>query len=468
MRSSLRLIGGGEGKKFWPIFTVFVAFLITDILVDFLTINSSAENISSVPWIALFVTLTAVFGVGQFFLLGFLKESSKDIGLRNTRLHKTAYVVTIIQYVLFAILLATSLQVILTSQYSSLFLILSNTVSLGLAAAISAILGWLFFLWTGIKKNFVVLLYGLSSVAIVVNMILTLVLTDFSLLQLPPTRTPQSEVKYPFFDPNSAIGIVQNLQVLSAVVYFMLLWVSTALLLHYYSQRIGKIKFWTIMVIPLASSIIQILVVFPYFAVNPQQNLIYVILGFALPGLISGLLFAIPFLTVSRQMHSTAVGNYLVISAIGIILFQFSTTAGILHGPYPPFGLYSVSVTGLSSFFILIGLYSSALSTAQDSSIRERIRKTVIHEAEMLGAIGAAEKEQRVTKKVIEMIKDNTDHFYEETGVQPSLTDTEMKSYLDLAIAEIRQAGVAHRDTHREHGERGKDDSIKRRDSEVE
>ena len=227
---------------------------------------------------------------------------------------------------------------------------------------------------------------------------------------------------------------------MSAVVSFILLWVSTAFLLHSYSQKMGKFKFWGIMILPLASFIIQFLVVIPYWALHPQENIIYVVLGQTLPGLASGVLFAIPYWTISRSMRPTAVSNYMIIAGIGIILFQFSTTAGVYLGPYPPFGLYSVSLTGLSCFFMLIGIYSSAISAAQDSSLRKRIHNTSIHDSEMLGSIGAAEMEQTLQKKVGKILRENVDQFYEETGVQPSMTDQEVNSYVHEAITKAKES----------------------------
>src|SRR5215213_4510153 len=107
----------GKSKKFWVMFIVFLAFLIADVVIVNLSLNTTAESISSTPWIIMFVTLTAAFGLGQFFLLRFLKENSKEIRGKNMQLHRFYYAVEIIQYLLFAILLATCLQIILTSSY---------------------------------------------------------------------------------------------------------------------------------------------------------------------------------------------------------------------------------------------------------------------------------------------------------------------------------------------------------------
>ena len=441
--SSILSIGGNKRAKkiFLPVVLTFIAFLVVDILINFLSENTEAENISSQSWIILFVFLTAAFGIGQFFLLGFISEKIKEIEKKNPLVRITYYVVAIAQFVLFGVLLAACLQIVFTSSYSTFLLLIGNSISLGMAVGIMGILGRLFIGWSRTKNNFVVFLYGLSSIAISINMILTIAFYDPSLFQLQPIRTSKSEVKFPIFDPHSAMGIIQGLQGLTALIYFDLWWVSTAFLLQHYSKKVGKIKFWSMMIIPLALFTIQFIVIFPYFAVNPQHNIIYVVLGFSLPGLASGVLFAIPFWTVSRATRPAIVSNYLLIAAIGVILFQFSTLAAVVYGPYPPFGLASVTITGLSSFFMLIGLYSSAISTAQDTALRQSIRKAITKEVEMIGIIGTAEMEQRLTKNVMVMVKNDLDQMYEETGVQPSYKDEELRGYLEVVTMEIKRSG---------------------------
>ncbi len=466
MGSVLHSLVEGRSRVIWIVIFLFIAFLTADIVVDNVSLSVTAENISSTPWITSFTILTTVFGLGQFFLLRFLKENSKDIRGKNIQLQRFYRAIEIVQYLLFAVLLVTCLQIIITSSYTTLFLIISTTLSLGLAIAILIILAWLFLRWSRTKKNFVVLLYGLSSVAIIANLILLLVVSDLALFQLPSIRTPQSEQNFPFADPNTAQGSMQLLVAMSAVVYFILLWVSTAFLLHSYSQKMGKVKFWGIMIFPLASFIVQFLVVIPYWAANPQENIIYVVLGQTLPGLASGVLFAIPYWTISQSLRPSALSNYMIIAGIGIILFQFSTTAGVYWGPYPAFGLYSVSLTGLSCFFMLTGIYSSAISAAQDSSIRRKINNTVIRESEIIGSIGVAEMEQTLLNKVREIAKDNAGQFYEETGVQPSVTDQEMKSYVHEAITEVKKLR-RHQRANGDDQHRPKDDFVKRGDSEA-
>jgi hypothetical protein len=113
----------------------------------------------------------------------------------------------------------------------------------------------------------------------------------------------------------------------------------------------------------------------------------------------------------------------------------------VVYVAYPPFGLASVTITGLSSIFMLIGLYSSAISTARDKALPQSIRKAIIKEVEMIGIIGTAEMEQRLTKNVMVMVKNDLDQMYAQTGVQPSYKDEEPRGYLDVVTMEIKRSG---------------------------
>ena len=55
-----------------------------------------------------------------------------------------------------------------------------------------------------------------------------------------------------------------------------------------------------------------------------------------------------------------------------------------------------------------------------------------------LESIETAQMEQDLQKRVLTIAKKNSDVVTEETGVQPSLTEDEMKEYLDTVANEIK------------------------------
>ena len=59
-------------------------------------------------------------------------------------------------------------------------------------------------------------------------------------------------------------------------------------------------------------------------------------------------------------------------------------------------------------------------------------------EPKLLDSIGSAQMEQEIQKKVIEFTKRNQDRMAEETGIQSSLTEEDMKEYLQQVIKEIQ------------------------------
>jgi hypothetical protein len=67
----------------------------------------------------------------------------------------------------------------------------------------------------------------------------------------------------------------------------------------------------------------------------------------------------------------------MIIAAYGFILFYVAGSALVLQAAYPPYGLVSVSFTGLSCYLIYNGLYFSAISVSQDMTLRQSIRKSV-------------------------------------------------------------------------------------------
>jgi hypothetical protein len=152
-----------------------------------------------------------------------------------------------------------------------------------------------------------------------------------------------------------------------------------------------------------------------------------------------GVLFGIAFWSIARSVKRSAVRDYMFISAYGIMLLFTSNQAAVLiTAPYPPFGLVTISFMGLSSYLILVGVYSSAISVAQDVNLRKSIRKTVEQHSNLLDNIGTSQMEQEVQKKVVKVTKDLSYQTEEKTGIQTSLEEQDIKEYLNKAIAEVK------------------------------
>lgn len=94
--------------------------------------------------------------------------------------------------------------------------------------------------------------------AVSINMIIYLVFVSGKLSGMPAERNPQSQAPGILFPSNTTMGTVQSMWAISFLVSFILLWTSTVILLHHYSQRLGRLKFWSLLIIPLAAQVFML------------------------------------------------------------------------------------------------------------------------------------------------------------------------------------------------------------------
>jgi hypothetical protein len=93
---------------------------------------------------------------------------------------------------------------------------------------------------------------------------------------------------------------------------------------------------------------------------------------------------------------------------------------------------------GLSSYMMLVGVYSSALSVSQDAALRRSIQRSVENQSKLLHGIGTAQMEQEIQKTVLKIANKQADKMKEETGIE-TLSSEEMKEYLLEVIKEVER-----------------------------
>ena len=106
---------------------------------------------------------------------------------------------------------------------------------------------------------------------------------------------------------------------------------------------------------------------------------------------------------------------------------------------YPPFGLASVSLTGLSCYLIYSGLYSSAVTVSQDITLRKSIRRSVTEQSKLLDSIGTAKMDQELQSRVLMVTKKLSTKLEEETGVETSMTEEDIKEHIEMVRKEIQR-----------------------------
>jgi len=241
---------------------------------------------------------------------------------------------------------------------------------------------------------------------------------------------------------NSSLVYVYTI---SSAIAFVSLWTGTVFLLQSYRKKLGRWKYWILMSIPLLYFLSQFQPVvlnflLSYVSDDPMLfNLVYIIIMNASRP-IGGVLFGLAFILVARKLQNREVKGYLVITGIGFLLLLVSYEAqALITAPFPPLGLLSGSYFGLAAYFIFIGLYSSAVSISQDARLRSSIRRSIESEVRFLGNIGEAEMDHRILDKVLTTSKRFSEVVPEETGVWSSLSDEEIKEYIQEVLAETHR-----------------------------
>jgi hypothetical protein len=95
--------------------------------------------------------------------------------------------------------------------------------------------------------------------------------------------------------------------------------------------------------------------------------------------------------------------------------------------------------SGPFSFLILNGLYRSVVCVAEDTRLRQSIRTLAKRESKLLDIAATAEVQQDIQNKVMAAVRANAAPLEEQSGVEPTLTDTEIREQLEIVTRELKR-----------------------------
>lgn len=425
---------------------IIICFIVIALIVDTSIVRISAFTgglRSAESSIAIFTGMALIFAVGQYVILGFIRRRNHEsIAYHKLWLSVIHKAVSIVLYALIAIFGALILQMVFTSSYNVLFLEVVIWINYVLSIALLGFLSQRFLSWFKSNHNAVVLAYYIAIMMIATNAVFTLVYVTNGLISAQRGVTIQPAIA-PLASYGSVYDIINSAYFITSILSFILTWVATVLLLRSYYRKLGRVKYWILVSMPLVYFLSQFQLVFldvfaPFRLSEPILFGVVYTLFFSAAIPAGGLLFGIAFWNAARNISSDAVKVYMMISAYGMmLLFCSNQASGLVLVPYPPFGLATISFFGLASYLIFMGIYSSAISVAQDSELRQSIRGFAIKDSRLLDSIGVAQMEQQIQKRVIALTKQNQDRIREASGIESSLTEEDMKQYLELVLKEV-------------------------------
>jgi hypothetical protein len=452
---------------------VLISAIISDMMIS--TFYGSLETqLAPALGIALFIGIVvAVYGIGQYFLLRFIKHVSISIRSKERQFDIMYKGMVVIQYVLSFIFLFLIAQILSTHQYYTTMIVSIITISFVPCIIIAGFLSYRFFLWYKLaenkRKSIVILLYHLAFSLVAIGAMARVIFYNGMLLAKPALVSSSSSSQLvvsgmTFSASPATTHLTEVMKVeISTIFYsadipvilsFMFLWIATAMLLNHYSQKFGRIRYWTMICLPLipflAGMFPTLLGQLPTSTgfLEYKRSLLFYILIFKIAVVVGAILFSTAFFVMARNIRrkldqSTTIGadvkNYLLFCSYGTVILAVSLSSSEIHTPYPPFGVVAFSFAALGVYMFTLGIYSTANSIANDAKLRHSIRKYVIEQSQLLDSIGNIHMQQEIEERVLKLSKSQQESLQEQTGVMASLNEQDTKKYLDEVLDELKK-----------------------------
>ena len=343
----------------------------------------------------------------QVVLIKRTRESVK-VERSKSRLGQSVLVIAnLLQYSASGILVIILLEAIFTSQYN--VNLLEAVVGINLITS-SVLLAILSSRLVRTYRNFpskVVLAYMVAIAILSLSGIITFIYVD-NFLQGKPDYITSDFNPFSSYSPTASPELVSAYQ-LMGIMSFVSVWIATIFLTSHYASKSKKIKYWTIVSIPLVY--FASLYIIPFLEHldllgqlgiedNPMYAYVY---NFFLNTVrtAGGIMFGVAFFVLSRTIIHVQLKKSIIMTGIGlIILFGANASSLIIMTPYPPWGIISTTFLITGSYSLIVGLDSAAFYIATDSSLRRIIAKSPQKEYDFLKSLGRTEAERIVTNKV--------------------------------------------------------------------
>jgi hypothetical protein len=424
------------------IMIVTIAFLIPDTMIDIVS-DFVIPQTTSVWGISFFIVISIVFIISQYLLLRFVWLKTKDIRSKSFIFSGLLKIVIAFQYTLLAILIIVVYQILFMSQYYTAFLVWTTVINFLLAIFMLGILASKFFLWYRYyrKDSIIILSYALAFVIMSLTFSFALILDLYSFSNKQDIVTPVSEVVFADYDEAHWLTLVFHYMYRYLdLISFTFIWGANALLLLHYRKRLGLVKFWLIIALPLVYYLITTVETFGIYEPQSDSESFYFYLYFSLNTTAGGLMFGITFITIVRKIDNQRIKGYMTLAAYGFILLYISSQITLAAASYPPFGIVTLSYLGLSSYLLLIGLYSTAVSLSQHAQLRKTIRNSIDEQhSRLIDGISMPELQREIDKRITPIIQRHAEQMNMQTSLDLTISEEEVKQYMNEILRDLHE-----------------------------
>ena len=398
--------------------------------------------------IGLFVAGIIIFLFSHLLILSSIRKQLKGLfGTSPHRLKLLFRFVTITQFILSALLILALFQILVNSSYKTSFIISIVIISYLSGIINLSILAERFVRWILRNRSYVSLLFGFATFSILINTIFTIIFVVGVLSSQPDEIRRHIGLLTAVF--SDFYRTYSQLYSVTFLISYLVTWFATVTVLHSHSNKLGRARFWALVLLPLLYFVGEFYpLILPllaqYRSSDPVTFTIIFTIIFSMIKIAGAFFFGIGFWYMARRIQQKSLKSFLNISAYGLILlFVTNQAIVLLNTLFPPLGLMTACFVGLSSFLLLVGTYSAAVSVSNDVRIRKAIRNSIEKESELIGDIGDAELDMELRAKVFSMMDKLSRRLQEDTQVESSLTDEDIRDYTNKVIQEVIQRKVS-------------------------
>jgi hypothetical protein len=432
-----------------------IIFAFTVVVLQILDLSAGAtwarnwQDPSVLPRTLLYFTIvTASIFLQLYFLVITLRVSLKS-KKRVSRLALTiSYTYMAIQLAVIILLIYLLAEQILTYQYHIIIsdlilgLVLLTSVAILILLSYTCIKAYL------TKKNIMTVVFGIAMITLSVQLISAFFYIEGNFYIKPDIITTK---RNPWISSvhTEFLSILFEIYNTAHLVSFIAVWVASVIFTKSLLQKIGKIKYWTIVTIPVIYFLLQYLplllnqvgLLTPLLMAKEPIFLYFYSFVINTINVGAGLLFGISFFILSMNLAHSHLRYYLIMCGAGImVVFSSNISTVLVMTMFPAWAVVSLSFVLPASFMILIGLDSSAFFIAGDFRVRELLHKSR-KEFELFKALGSSEFSSAIERKVrliANQIYDNPEN--EPLFVSRSESE-DISQYVSEVITEMKEYG---------------------------
>jgi hypothetical protein len=424
------------------IFTAIIVFDTT--IVSF----SSYSGIQFPTWlnVTIFVIFSIIFLISSTALLNSVTKIVSKYSYKPTP-HGLAYFQTIMMVTIIltcVIILIIIFQMLLLNNYSLVLLQIQTYVSHFSALVFLPFLVFLFGSWLPSKRNYIILLYAIAFSLVSVELLVAVIYLE-SYFSIFSSNFPQV-VPYPLSEyvislPGSPLSELLSMTFdVFSLSSFLIMWIATSIFLSQYRYKMGKIKYFTLVSIPLIYYIYPFQnyfgdALFSLIESSPIFYSVIYILSFSATKQAGALLFSLCFWTTSALVYDDRIRQSLLLTSIGMaILFGSLEITPLQYRVFPPYGLITEAFIPMGSYLLFVGIFTAAKYIARDAEVRKEFYDSASSQLTLLKAVGVSQMEKELESQVKFVAKRAK---LLEITEEPDLENTDIKEILHDVLNEL-------------------------------